>query len=55
MASLGVSFTLPAGDQVLVQVDLSATLGPFDSIQFILYPWAMPFFQMLFPVPLPPN
>ena len=49
MASLGVSFTLPAEDQNLVQVDMSAILGPFASNQFILYPWAMSFFQKLCP------
>ena len=41
MASLSVSFILPAEDQGLAQVDLPAILGPFDSNQFILYPWAM--------------
>ena len=55
MASLGVSFTLSAEDQSLVQVDMSAILGPFASNQFILYPWAMSFFQKLCPAPFPPN
>ena len=41
-------------DQGLVEFDLSAILDPFDFNQFMLSPWAMPFFQKLRPVPFPP-
>ena len=51
MAPLGVSFHLLIEDQGLV---LSAILVPFDSTQFMLCPWAMPFFQKLCPASFPP-
>ena len=51
MAPLGVSFSLLIEDQSLVEVDLSAILGPLDSNWFMLYPWAMSFFQKLCPAP----
>ena len=49
MAPLGVSFSLLIEDQGLVEVNLFAILDPFDSNQFILYPWAMSFFHNLCP------
>ena len=51
MARLAVSFHLLIQDQGLV---LSAILGPFDSDQFMLCPWATSFFQKLCPAPFPP-
>ena len=51
MAPLGVSFSLLIEDQSLVEVDLSAIWGPLDSNWFMLYPWAMSFFQKLCPAP----
>ena len=51
MARLAVSFHLLIEDQGLV---LSAILGPFDSDQFMLCPWATSFFQKLCPAPFPP-
>ena len=48
---LGVSFHLLIEAQGLV---LSAFLVPFDSNWFMLYPWAMPFFQKFCPAPFPP-
>ena len=54
MAPLGVSFSLLIEDQGLIKVDLSAMLDPFDSIPFMLCPWAMTFFQKLCPAPFPP-
>ena len=41
-------------DQGLVEVDLSAILGPFESNQFILCPLAESFFQRLCPALLLP-
>ena len=41
-------------DQGLVEVDLSAILGPFESNQFILCPLAESFFQRLCPAPFLP-
>ena len=54
MASVGMSFSLLIEDQGLFKVDLSAVLDPFDSNGFMLYPWAMSFFQELCPVPFFP-
>ena len=54
MAPLGMSFHLLIEDQGLIKVDLSAMLDPFDSIPFMLCPWAMTFFQKLCPAPFPP-
>ena len=51
LAPLGVSFGLLIEDQGL---DLSALLVPFNSNQFTLCPWAMPFFQKLCPASFPP-
>ena len=51
MPPLGVSFHLLTQDQGLV---LPAIVVPFDSNQFMLYPWAMSFFQKLCPTPFPP-
>ena len=51
MAPLGVSFHLLIEDQGLV---LSAILVPFNSKWFMLYPWAMSFFQKLCPAPFSP-
>ena len=51
---LGVSFSLQIEDQGLVEFDLSAISGPFDFNVFMLYHWAMSFFQKLSPVPFPP-
>ena len=50
IAPLGVSFSLLIEDQGLVEVYLFAVLDPFDSYWFMLYPWAMSFFQKLCPV-----
>ena len=33
---------------------VKAILDPFDSNLFMLYPWAMSFFQKLCPAPFPP-
>ena len=41
-------------NQRLMEVDLSATLDPFDSNQFMLCPWVMSFFQKLCPAPFSP-
>ena len=54
IAPLGVSFSLLIEDQGLVEFDLFAILDPFDSNWFMLYPWAMSFFQKLCPAPFPP-
>lgn len=51
MAPLGVLFSLQTEDQNLVEFDLSAILDPFDFNRFMLYPWAMSFFQQLCPAP----
>ena len=51
MALLGVSFHLLIKDQDLV---LSVILVPSDSDRFILYAWAMSFFQKLCPAPFSP-
>ena len=48
MAPLGMSLHLLIEDQCL---GLSAISVPFDSNWFMLYPWAMPFFQKLCPEP----
>ena len=53
MVPLGVSFSLLIENQGLVEVDLSAILGPFDSNGFMLCPWVMSFFLKLCPAPLP--
>ena len=50
MAPLGVSFHLLIQDQGLF---LSAILVPFDSNRFMLWPWAMSFFQKLCPALFP--
>ena len=52
MVPLGVSFSLLIENQGLVEVDLSAILGPFDSNGFILCPRVMSFFLKLCPAPL---
>ena len=49
MAPLGVSFSLQIEDHGLVEFDLSAILDPFDFNRFMLFTWAMSFFQMLCP------
>ena len=54
MAPVGVPFSFLIEDQGLVKVYLSAILDLFDSNEFMLYPWAMSFFQELCPVPFPP-
>ena len=54
LAPLGVSFSLLIEDQGLIKVDLSAMLDPFDSVQFMLCPWATSFFQKWCPAPFPP-
>ena len=51
MAQLSVSTHLLIEDQDL---DLSASLAPFDSNGFMLYPWAKSFFQKLCPAAFPP-
>ena len=51
---LGVSCSLRIKDQGLVEIDLSAILGPFDSNGFMLCPWGMSFFRKLCPPPFPP-
>ena len=51
MPPLDVSFHLLTQDQGLV---LPAIVVPFDSNQFMLYPWAMSFFQKLCPTLFPP-
>ena len=51
MEPLGVLFSLQTEDQSLVEFDLSAILDPFDFNRFMLYPWAMSFFQQLCPGP----
>ena len=45
----GRRFTIGAAREV--KVDLSAILDPFDFNRFMLYPWAMSFFQQLCPGP----
>ena len=37
-----------------MEADFSAILDPFGSNQFMSCPWAMPFFQRLYPAPFPP-
>ena len=51
---LWVCHSLQIEDQGLVEVNLTATLDPFDFNWFMLCPWTMPFFQKLCPVPIPP-
>lgn len=55
MVPLGVSFSLLIEDQGLVAVNLFAILDPFDSNQFMLYPWAMSLALQLVPCPLLPS
>ena len=50
----GCVISLLIEDQGLIKVDLSAMLDPFDSVQFMLCPWATSFFQKWCPAPFPP-
>ena len=54
MAPLGVSFSLQIEDQGLVEFDLSTILDPFEFNWFMLYPWAVSFFQKLCPAHFTP-
>ena len=53
MVPLDVSCSLLTESQVLVKVDLTAILDPFDSNQLMLYTWAVSFFQKFWSAPFP--